>query len=122
MINKILKVNLLQIGAKNPRYKVTIEDLEKNEILYQVESFAGCIATMETQPNFTLEMSQMGLPDIATVARMQKLAWGHPMLALTCLDQLKEAIRPHLMSIRKFVEQTMRENNVKPNETPKSSS
>lgn len=111
MINKLLKVNLLQIGAKQPRYKVTIEDMEKNEILYQVESFAGVIASMETQPKFHQELSQMGVPDIAVVARMQKLAWGHPMLSLTCLDQLKEAIRPHLGAIRDFVTKTMQENN-----------
>jgi len=113
MINKLLKVNLLQIGAKQPRYKVTIEDLDKQEILYQVESFAGVICTMETQPEFTKEINQMGVPDMTVVARAQKLAWGHPMLSLWCLDQLKEAIRPHLTAIRKFVEQTMSKNEPK---------
>lgn len=109
-INKILRVNLLQMGAKQPKYRVTIEDMDKNEILYRVESFAGVIASMETQPEFTQELNRQGVEDIAVVARMQKLAWGHPMLSLTCLDQLKEAIRPHLGAIRDFVTQVKKEN------------
>lgn len=121
MINKIKKINLLQIGAKTPRFKVTIEDMDKKEVIYQMESFAGVICSMETQPEFTKEMSQMGVPDLTIVARAQKLAWGHPMLALWSLDQLKEAIRPHLMTIKKFVEQTMSENSEKQSEKPKPS-
>lgn len=109
-INKLLKVNLLQIGAKQPRYRVTIEDMDKNEVLYRVESFAGVVASMESQPELHQELSMQGVPDIAVVATMQKLAWGHPLLALTCLDQLKEAIRPRLNEIRKFVSETMSEN------------
>ncbi len=113
-INKLLKVNLLQLNAKQPKFRVTIEDMDKNEILYQVESFAGVVASMETTPEFTEEISQMGVPDIAVVARMQKLAWGHPMLSLTCLDQLKEAIRPHLGAIRDFVTKVQQENDLQP--------
>jgi len=113
-INKLLKVNLLQMGAKQPRYRVTIEDMDKNEILYRVESFAGVIASMENQPTFQQEMNSLGSPDIAVVATMQKLAWGHPILSLTCLDQLKEAIRPHLGAIRDFVTKVQQENDLQP--------
>lgn len=109
-INKILKVNKLQIGAKNPRYRVTIEDMDKEEIIYQVESFAGVISTMETSPEFQREVNQQDQQDMAMIAVAQKLAWGHPVLSLWCLDQLKEAIRPHLEEVRKFVKDTMDQN------------
>jgi len=114
-INKLLKVNLLQIGAKQPRYRVTIEDMDKNEILYRVESFAGVVSTMETQPEFQQEVSLQGKEDVAIVAQAQKLAWGHPVLSLWCLDQLKEAIRPRLNEIRKFVNETLSENSNREN-------
>ena len=119
-INKLKKINLLELGAKQPRYRVTVKDLVSHKILYQVESYAGVVSTMETQPEFSLEMSQMGVPDLVTVARLQKLAWGHPMLALTCLDQLKEAIKPHLDEIREFVTRTMTENSDAPTSSTES--
>lgn len=106
-VNKLLKVDLFSLDAEQPRYEVTIKDKRTGETLYQVESFAGVIASMETTPEMYEEVNMQGAKDVAVVARMQKLAWGHPMLALTCLDQLKEAIRPHLEKIRKFVSQTL---------------
>lgn len=109
-INKLKNINKMELKADRPRYLVTIKDLDKNEILYQVESFAGVVSTMETTPDIVRETNSKGQDDIAVIAVAQKVAWGHPMMALWCLDQLKEAIRPRLAEIREFVQRTMKDN------------
>ncbi|MCH7541860.1 hypothetical protein IH981_03775, partial [Patescibacteria group bacterium] len=58
----------------------TIIDKEAGEILYQNDSYAGILCTVEQVKNFGDEME----------GQHQVAGWGHPMAQFYAIDQLKK--------------------------------
>ena len=77
--------------------------MDKNRVLYRVESF-GSSSVNGDQPELHQELSMQESQTHSSSSDNAETSVGTLLLALTCLDQLKEAIRPRLNEIREIRE------------------
>jgi len=67
----------IETGRPQKKYRITLEDTETGEILYQNESFAGMGCSVERVDSFGAEIT----------GQHQVFGWGHPMAQWYALDQ-----------------------------------
>jgi len=70
----------VQVGIPQKNFQIRVMDKKTGEIMYQDESFAGVICTVEEVKSFGAEME----------GTHQVIAWGHPMAQFYAVDQLKK--------------------------------
>ncbi len=116
MINKIKNIDEMKLKINKKQFRITIENLETGEIVYQNESYAGIVTTMENKPIFQKEMIN-GQEELTCQANMQKLAWGSPILALTCLDQAKQSLMPKLKEALRTAQKILNSNSSEKNKS-----
>lgn len=69
----------VEVGKPQVKYQIRVMDLKTGEIMYQDDSFAGVICTVEKVTNFGAVMEGVH----------QVIAWGHPMVEFYAVDQLQ---------------------------------
>lgn len=68
------------VGKPQLKYQIRVMDKATGEIIYQDDTHAGVLCTVEKVSKFGVEME----------GTHQVMAWGHPIAEFYALDQLKK--------------------------------